>query len=195
VRCTPLSRINFGGNKVAERVRADPISEPAREARPHLGTTDMRKFQPALAPALLDGFLDDARCRGAAARGSQGPQRRAPECELIHLQNPRGGKDDRLRTLAAEEGIRAREIAQPVRQPGRHLRLAGISQLQQDVAQAFRRVGVPGQAPREGFHKDPPRAGPSSGTGQHPQGTSHGLRRSWLCTRRLGKAHTRQETT
>jgi hypothetical protein len=68
----------------------------------------------------------------------QGAIRAAPpECKLIHAQDARRGWEDRFRTLALNERVGARHLAQPAYLPRGHLCVAGMGQLQQDLTQVF----------------------------------------------------------
>jgi hypothetical protein len=63
--------------------------------------------------------------------------RSSPQRKLIHTHNTRRGRNDRFRTLAADESVWARHITEPTSQSCGGLYMAGMGRFQQSLAQAF----------------------------------------------------------
>jgi hypothetical protein len=156
------SRLSAG-----QRIGVSALADQERHGRMGLQPLDQRLGGAALEHRhrLLAFQAHHERRRGQAS---------SPR-ELIHTHDTRRGHEDGFSTLAADERVWARHIAEPARQPRGGLCMAGMGQFQQNLAQAFRLAGIPGQDPRERFHKDPPQAGrdiTKEAAGVHEQ--SHG---------------------
>lgn len=69
--------------------------------------------------------------------------RTAPaEGNLINPENLRGGPRHLCGTLVANACVWTRDIAQPARGPGRHLRATGMGEFQEHLAPAFCLAGI-----------------------------------------------------